>query len=55
MKSKITIILCVVLCIAALSGCGKGEKYSKAEQEAIKAANSTVSYTHLIMVASSQE
>ena len=50
MKSKITIILCVVLCIAALSGCGKGEKYSKAEQEAIKDVNSMVEEKYKIEI-----
>ncbi|EHR36748.1 hypothetical protein ACWOB1_04865 [Facklamia languida] len=50
MKSKITIISCVVLCIVALNGCGKVEKYSKAEQEAIKAANSIVGEKYKIEI-----
>lgn len=50
MKSKITAILCAVLCIATLSGCEKGEKYSKAEQEAIKVANSMVEEKYKIEI-----
>ncbi len=42
MKKTITALLCVMLCLTVLSGCGNSERYSVQEREAIATAISMV-------------
>lgn len=42
MKKTITALLCIMLCLTVLSGCGNDRKYSAQEQEAITTAISMV-------------